>query len=365
MTTSSNTLATTFDDHRAEAFGERLLDVVNHGALAMMISIGHRTGLFDVMAGMAPATSLEIATDAGLDERYVREWLGAMTTGGVVEVQPGGVGPDNYHLPAEHAASLTRAARPANMAVTCQWIPLLGSVEDEVVECFTRGGGVPYSSYERFHAVMAEESDQTVVAALFDAILPSVPGLTASLADGIDVLDVGCGSGRALIEMAATCPESRFVGYDFSEEGVAVANRAAESRGLDNVRFERRDAANLGVSNAFDLVTAFDAIHDQARPADVLACIAKALRSDGVFLMQDIAGTSHVHEDVEHPIGTFLYTVSCMHCMTVSLANGGAGLGAMWGSETATRMLADAGFGDVEVKSLPHDVINLYYTARK
>jgi SAM-dependent methyltransferase len=212
---------------------------------------------------------------------------------------------------------------------------------------------------------MAEESDQTVVAAILDDILPGVPGLVGRLEAGIDVLDVGCGSGRALNLLAATFPNSRFAGYDFSEEAVAIGRAEAEQRGLENVRFEAKDVAELTDSSAFDLITAFDAIHDQARPDAVLAGIARALRGDGLFLMQDIAGSSHVHEDVQHPIGTFLYTISCMHCMTVSLANDGAGLGAMWGRETACRMLADAGFGDVLVKSLDHDVINFYYTARK
>jgi hypothetical protein len=113
------------------------------------------------------------------------------------------------------------------------------------------------------------------------------------------------------------------------------------------------------------LITAFDAIHDQARPAEGLAGIARALRGEGSFLMQDIAGTSHVDRDCDHPMSPFLYTVSCMHCMTVSLSADGAGLGAMWGSETASKMLGDAGFSQVEIRSLPHDVINHYYSARK
>jgi 2-polyprenyl-3-methyl-5-hydroxy-6-metoxy-1,4-benzoquinol methylase len=354
--------STQFDTRAAEAFGERLLDTLNGGALSLMISIGHRAGLFDTMATMEPASSHEIAERAGLDERYVREWLGAMVTGGVVAVDAGS---RTYRLPAEHAASLTRTARPNNMAATCQWISVLGSVESRIVECFQRGGGVPYSAYARFHEVMAEESDQTVVAALADHILPGVDGLVDQLETGIDVLDVGCGSGRALNLLAATYPRSRFTGYDVSAEAVSIADAEARRQGNRNVRFEALDVARLDDSHAFDLVTAFDAIHDQARPDSVLAGIARALRGDGLFLMQDIAGTSHVHRDVEHPIGTFLYTISCMHCMSVSLSSGGAGLGAMWGRETACRMLADAGFGRVEVKSLPHDVINLYYTARK
>jgi 2-polyprenyl-3-methyl-5-hydroxy-6-metoxy-1,4-benzoquinol methylase len=350
------------DPSRAEAFGERILEAINGGALAMMLSIGHRTGLFDVMSKMAPSTSGEIADEAGLSERYVREWLGAMVTGQVVEFDSKSA---TYHLPAEHAASLTRESRPGNMAVTCQWIPLLGSVEDEIVESFQRGGGVPYSSYHRFHAVMAEESDQTVVAALVELILPTVPGLIESLESGIEVLDVGCGSGRALNLLAATYPKSRFIGIDSSEEGVAAAQQEARERGLKNIRFEQKDVAAFDAIDRFDLITAFDAIHDQARPDVVLSAIERALRPDGVFLMQEIAGSSHVDQDIEHPIGPFLYTVSCMHCMTVSLSDGGMGLGAMWGSETATRMLGEAGFGDVRFESLPHDVINHYYTARK
>jgi len=189
--------------------------------------------------------------------------------------------------------------------------------------------------------------------------------MVPALERGADVLDVGCGSGRAVNRMAWTYPASRFVGYDVSAEAIAAARAEAGERGLCNVRFEVRDVADLTSRDAFDLVTAFDAIHDQARPEAVLASIARALRPDGVFLMQDIGGSSRVEQDARHPLGAFLYTVSCLHCMTVSLAAGGAGLGAMWGSETARRMLDEAGFGKVEVKTLPHDLLNFYYVARR
>jgi 2-polyprenyl-3-methyl-5-hydroxy-6-metoxy-1,4-benzoquinol methylase len=351
-----------FDASRADAFAQRLTDVLNGGALAIMTSIGHRSGLFDVMGALPAADCRTIAEQAGLEERYVREWLGAMVTGGFVDYDPVGA---TYRLPAEHAATLTRAARPANAAATAQWIPLLASVEDEVLACFEQGGGVPYSSYERFHAVMAEESDQTVVAVLLESILPLVPGLPEALARGIDVLDVGCGSGRALNHMAAAFPRSRFTGYDLSREGIAAARVDAAERGLRNARFEVRDVAEVADAEAFDLVTAFDAIHDQARPDVVLAAIARTLRPEGTFLMQEISGSGQLHRDVEHPMGPFLYTVSCLHCMTVSLSAGGAGLGAMWGAETARRMLEGAGFAKVELETLPHDALNFYFVSRK
>jgi SAM-dependent methyltransferase len=358
----SSIVTASVDSARRDEFAERMLGILNGGALSLMISIGHRSGLFDVMGRTSFATSEELADSAGLNERYVREWLGAMVAGAIVEFEPAG---RRYRLPPEHAASLTRDARPNNLAATAQWVPLLASVEDDVLTCFERGGGVPYESFHRFHEVMAEESDQTVVAALCESILPLVPGLVARLETGIDVVDVGCGSGRALNRMAHAYPKSRFTGFDVSEDAVAAGSTEAEERGLKNVRFEVRDATRLGPEEAYDLVTAFDAIHDQARPAEVLAAIARALRPDGVFLMQDIRGTSKVEEDARHPLGAFLYTVSCLHCMTVSLAASGAGLGAMWGVETARRMLDDAGFADLEVETLPHDVMNFYYVARK
>jgi SAM-dependent methyltransferase len=350
------------DTAKIDAFAEKMIGVMNGAAVALMTSLGHRTGLFDVMAGLRPSSPGEIAGAAGLSERYVREWLGAMVTGGIVEHDPEA---NTYRLPAEHAALLTRAANPNNIAQSMQWVAILGGVEDEVMEAFQHGKGVPYSSYHRFHEVMAEESDQTTVAGLEAHIIPHVSGLPLRLAAGIDVLDVGCGSGRAMLRLAELFPASRFAGYDFSEEGIAAANAEAQHRGLRNVRFAVRDAAKGIEPRAFDLVTAFDAIHDQADPAGVLRNIAGSLRPGGLFLMQDIKASSHVCGNVDLPLGPFVYTVSCMHCMSVSLACGGAGLGAAWGKELALRMLDEAGFKDVTVDTLPHDMLNYYYVARK
>ncbi|HIK40679.1 class I SAM-dependent methyltransferase [Thermoleptolyngbya sp. M55_K2018_002] len=351
-----------FDPAKAEAFAETLVGTLNSGALALMISIGHRTELFDTLAELPPATSQQIADAAGLNERYVREWLGAMVTGRVVDYDSV---TQTYSLPAEHAAFLTRAAGSDNIAVFAQYIPLLGAVEDAVLECFYKGGGVPYSAYKRFHAVMAEDSAQSVVSALFDHVLPLVPGLTEDLERGIDVLDVGCGSGRALIRMAQAYPNSRFTGYDFSPEAIAIANAAAQQYLLSNIQFQVQDAAQIDESDRYDLITTFDAIHDQAHPDRVLRNIHRALRSTGTYLMQDIHAATDVGGNLEHPVGTLLYTISCLHCMSVSLAYGGMGLGAMWGQDQALQMLAEAGFETVEIKRLAHDFQNDYYIVRK
>ena len=350
------------DKAKAEAFADNLVGFLNGGSTALMVSVGHRTGLFDTMAEMPPATSQEIAEKAGLNERYVREWLGAMVTSGIVEYDAAA---KRYRLPAEHAASLIRAAGADNIAVFAQYISVLGGVEDDIVECFEKGGGVPYEKFPRFHAVMAEDSGQSIVSSLIEHILPLVPGLTGKLQEGISVLDVGCGAGRALNLMAGEFPGSRFAGYDFSEEVIGTASEEARQKGLSNVEFQVKDVEHLEETGQFDFITAFDAIHDQAKPLEVLKEIRRALKPGGTFFMQDISGTSHVDKDCEHPIAPFLYTISCMHCMTVSLALGGEGLGAMWGEELARKYLADAGFTSVEVKKLAHDIQNQYYIVRK
>jgi SAM-dependent methyltransferase len=350
------------DSAKVEEFQGKMLGALNGAALALMTSIGHRAGLFDVMSRMRPAKSAEIAAKAGLDERYVREWLAAMVTGGVIEYQARGA---TYSLPREHASLLTRAARPDNLAATCQWIPVLGSVEDRILECFERGGGVPSSVYARFHDSVADECDETLAASLLDSIVALAPGLRESLERGIAVLDVRCGSGRALNRLAAAFPRSRFTGYDTHGARVEVARAEARARGLGNARFALGDPATMNHSSEFNLVTAFDTIHDQAHPDAVLRAIGKALRPEGVLLMRDVAGTSHVDEDVANPLAPFLYTISCLHCMTVSLADGGMGLGAMWGQERALEMLGDAGFNRVEARQLPPDTVMLYFIARK
>ncbi|MET7516832.1 class I SAM-dependent methyltransferase [Streptomyces sp. NPDC005480] len=348
------------DSERKEEFAGRMVQVLNDACLGYLCSLGHRSGLFDAMAPLPPSTSVQIAKAADLDERYVREWLGGLTVAGVVEYRPAD---GTYWLPPEHAASLTRAAGPENMASLLQDLALLGIVEDEVLDSFRTGGGVPYSSYPRFQELQAEESGRVYEVALVDTIIPLAPGLPERLRAGIDALDIGTGQGRAVNLLAQAFPKSRFRGVDISRNGIAAARAEAERLGLDNVRFDVVDTVDL--SGTYDLITAFDVIHDLARPARTLDAVAAALRDDGVFLMGDISASSNLEENIDHPLGPALYTFSVFYCMTVSLGEGGAGLGAVWGRQRALQMLADAGFGDIDVEQVEGDILNVYYVARK
>ena len=356
----------TEDEQVAEAFANRLFNILNSGALASMLSIGHRTGLLDTMAALrssdSAATSEQIAKAAGLNERYVREWLGAMVTGRIVNYDSAS---KTYILPAEYAAFLTRSASPNNLAATMQFIPLVGAVEDAIVDCFYHGGGVPYSAYTRFHEVMAEDSAQTAVAALESYILPAAPGLKEQLSLGITVADVGCGQGRALLALAGLFPNSHFVGYDLSKETIDWANAEVQRLELGNITFQVLDAAQIVERDRYDLIFTFDAVHDQAQPHVVLQNIYQALKPDGLYLMQDIRSSVHLEKNIDLPVAPLLYTISCNHCTAVSLAAGGPGLGAMWGEELAVEMLKAAGFTRIKVKQLAHDFQNNYYLIRK
>lgn len=349
------------DEAKAEAFAAQMLTTLNGGLLSLLISVGHQTGLFDVLAKLPASNAEAIARAAGLQERYVREWLGALVMGRIISYDSE---EHSYFLPDEHAACLTRAAGADNLAGLAQFVPLLAGVERAILEAFRQGGGVPYSAFERFHEVMAEDTRVTQNAVLIPRTLPLIPGLTARLEAGIDVVDIGCGRGVVTTLLASQFPRSRFLGIDIAAEAIAWATAEAARQGLRNARFETRDAATFGGEPGYDFITAFDAIHDQALPRRVLRAARERLRPGGVFLMVDIAASSRLERNLDNPLAPFLYTVSTLHCTPVSLAAGGEGLGACWGEEKARELLGEAGFTDVEVRRVEGDAFNAYFVCR-
>ena len=204
----------------------------------------------------------------------------------------------------------------------------------------------------------------TVGEGLFTHILPLVKGVEERLESGIDVMDAGCGQGAALIALAQRYPHSQFVGFDFEGEAIDRAVASARRVGLSNIRFERRDLTGYDDRSRFDLITSFDAIHDQKDPAGLVRSICGALKPGGVYLVQDIGGSARLEANLDFPMAPLLYAISCSHCTPISLGQGGEGLGTMWGWETAEATLHDAGFEDVTKHVLPHDPMNVWFVAR-
>jgi hypothetical protein len=275
---------TELDRGRLEAFQQRTVGRYVDAAVTAMIAIGHRTGLFEA-AAEGPATSAELAERAGLSERHVREWLGSVATAGVLELDPA---TGRYSLPPEHALLLT-GDTPLNLAAMSPMFTHLAKHVDTVADRFWTGGGIDYGEYRpEFTTVMDELGRRRYDALLVSTYLPLATGLVDRLAAGIRVADVGCGSGHCVNLMAEAFPASTFVGYDLATDAIDHARAEASERGLGNATFEVDDVLQLPTEPGFDLVTAFDAIHDQVDPAGVLRRIHDALRPGGTFYMVDV-----------------------------------------------------------------------------
>ncbi len=359
---------------KRDEFSKKMVDILNMGALNISISIGYRTGLFDVMDHMGkPATPGEIAEKSGLSPRYIKEWLGVMCTGKIVELGEDENGNSTYFLPKEHGDFLTRRSEDLNLGVYTKEIPLLTSCAlEEVMDGFYTGDGVPFSMYPRFQAFMTELANAKHKKMLVSKFLPSVDKgrLIKRLEAGIRVCDLGCGEGVAVNLMAEAFPKSSFVGIDIDAHGIERARKYAEKKEIVNASFEIRDAPFLQKDPAFkkrfDYITAFDAIHDQKEPLEALKSIRYMLTDDGgIFSMIDIASHTEHKDNMDHPMGPFLYTVSLLHCMPVGLAGGGAGLGMMWGRELAETMLKKAGFSYINIENMPDDPFNLHYFCKR
>lgn len=353
--------ADSFDQRRAELFGQRMEDLFNQIGLALMLEIGHGTGLLERLAGLPPSTIAQIAQAAGLNERYVREWLFCLAAADVVDYQPETA---TFHLPTEHGVWLSSAGPQPNLAAEMEFLESFQRVAPLVMACFRKGGGVSYSQHSHFHQVMARSRGAFFETALLGHLLPLLPGAAQALDAGARLADFGCGNGRVLTLLAQRFPRSSFFGYDISPEYIAQARDAASRLGLGNVLFHLADFTQADVRKVFDYALAFDSIHDLARPAEGLQAIARALKPEGRLLMQEFAASSRLEENLDHPVGPWLYAQSVMYCMTVSLAQGGAGLGCMWGRERALEMLAETGFGEVQVKRTEGDPYSDYFVAR-
>jgi ubiquinone/menaquinone biosynthesis C-methylase UbiE len=320
----------------------------------------------------SPQTIEAISDRAGLNPRYVQEWLGAMTTAEIVELSEAKDGENQYYLPRHCGDLIARRAGNSNLGVYTQEIPLLTTCAMEaVIDGFTTGEGVTYDHYPKFQAFMSQLANAKHRQVLVNKFLPSVEKgrMIPHLESGIQVCDLGCAEGVAVMLMAQAFPQSRFVGIDISSEAIDEARRQTRRQKIENLEFMVLDAAHLKnnreMKELFDYVTAFDAIHDQTRPLDVLRGVHHILVPGGRFSMVDIAANSNLADNLALPMGPFLYTVSLMHCMPVGLVGKGSGLGMMWGREKAVEMLEKARFQRIRVLKIPDDPFNLHFFCRK
>jgi SAM-dependent methyltransferase len=346
------------DQAKMEAFVHKVLGDTSATLTTILAVLGDRLGLFKDLAAHGPATSDELASRMGMNERYTREWLGGMASAGYLEYEPA---TRRFTLPPEHAPALAQESGPIFFGGIYQELPALTGVLDQLTVAFRAGGGVPQSAYndqmwdglERFTNMWFENL-------LTQQWLPAMPDVQAKLERGAQVADVGCGRGRALIKLAQAFPSSRYIGYDVFGPTIerATANaRAAEV--TDRVRFAQRDVSK-GLPEQYDVITTFDVVHDAVDPVGLLRTIRQGLRADGIYVCLDINCSEKLEEN-SGPLGAMFHGFSVLYCMTTSLAGGGMGLGTLGFHEPKVRELcAEAGFSSVRRVPLDNPFNNLY-----
>jgi SAM-dependent methyltransferase len=348
----------TSDSAKVEAFVGKALGDASATMTVLLSAIGDKLGLFKDLAKNGPATSEEFAKRTGTNERYAREWLGGMTTAGYLDYDAGS---RRFSLPPDHEPVLIQEGGHVFFGGLYQMLPAALPALDQITDAFKRGGGADQSAYgpdwwagmERFTAGWFETF-------LLQEWIPKMREVKARLEQGCDYADVGCGSGRALIKLAQAFPSSRYTGYDIFQTQVDRAVENARMAELsDKITFKVADVSK-GLPEKYDVVSTFDVIHDAVNPRGLLKGIRQSLKDGGIYVCLDINCSDKLEENLG-PLGALFHGFSVLYCMTVSLAQGGEGLGTVGFHEKKVRELCqEAGFREVRRVEMENPFNNLY-----
>ena len=347
-----------FNEARMMSFGEKLVGELATMFFANMAYIGEKLNLFKCLAQCGPVTPDELAGSSSLQSRYLQEWLSAMATAGWVEYDEQS---RRFTLPPEHAVFLAQENHPMYMGGALEALGAYGGTIPMLMECFRNGGGISLAQ----HHPDVPRIMERLSAPLFQNFLTKVwiaellPDVHQKLSAGAEVADVGCGAGRALVEMAHAYPKSLFVGYEPDPASAKWAESLVERRELkDRVRILNAPSSEMP-DQQYDFVTTFDVVHDLANPQSLIDDVRRALKPDGTFLMME-ANCSHRLEENLQPIGTLLYSLSTLYCLPVSLAQDGAGIGTCMGEDLPRQMCDKAGFSHFRRLPFEHPLEVLY-----
>jgi 2-polyprenyl-3-methyl-5-hydroxy-6-metoxy-1,4-benzoquinol methylase len=359
-------MATQADETQRDALAERLFEAALGAYELMTVHLGDRLGYYRALAEGGDATSAELAEATGTDERYAREWLEQQAVAGILEVDDveAAAGERRYTLPAGHAEALVDRESLAHITPMARYGVSFAHTLPAVEEAFRTGGGVSWEEYGK----LGREGQGDVNRPIFQHLLgpewlPSIEDVHARLqADPpARVADVACGAGWSSIAIARAYPKVTVDGLDVDEESVALAREnLAGTDVADRVSFEARDAGDPALAGSYQLVTVFEALHDMSRPVEVLSSLRGLVAEDGAVVVMD----ERVADAFTAPgdeIERIMYTYSVLCCLPVGRSEQpSAATGTVMRTDTLRRYATEAGFSEVEVLPIEHDVFRLY-----
>jgi len=313
---------------------------------APMLALGDRLGLFKALAGAGPLTTAELARRSGLVERYVREWVRAVTVGGYVEYDPA---TDSYTLSPEMTLVLADDESPVALIGVVPSMADIWAQLPTIAGFFRSGGGQGWGDLgPGMAAAQARFTRPQFVHGLVGEWIPAVPGLADRLTAGAKVADLGAGLGVSTVLAAQAWPASTFVASDPDAESVITARRSGTAAAVaDRVQFVVADAASHP-GDGYDLVLVLDCLHDMGDPVAALRHVRDILGPDGVLLVAEPLAADRFEDDFANPYARIGYAISTLACLPSSMSQpGGLGLGAMAGESRLREVVADAGFTGV------------------
>ncbi len=331
--------------------------------VSLLIHLGDRLGLYRVMSGAGPLTAEGIAARAGLDARWVLEWVRGQAAAGLVRWDDDD---DRFELTDAAAAVLADEQSSLLFAAGAFGPPAAPDFVDDLAESFRSGVGMPYDRQGPAGVHRTERMlGPWTRLALVPRILPALDGVVAKLEQGGVVADVGCGAGVAVVAMAKRFPRSRVHGYDISRHAIERAHQLVADAGLDNVTLHNSGACDLPDEPTFDFVLTLDCLHDMTRPAQSIGAIRRSIAPDGTWLIKDIRCAPVPKDNLANPMAAMMYGFSVASCLSSALSEpDGAGLGTLGlHPELLGRMCADAGFSRFDLHDIDEPA-NLYYEVR-
>ena len=330
------------------------------GAMSVgMAYLGVKTGLFEAL-GSEPQTAEALARKSNLQLRYVQEWLAGMVSAEYVHYNPT---QQTYHLPPEHAHYLCDPQRSSYLGGFFYFLPPAMRVAKRVATAFQQGGGVPLADFDPEFGIALDLMNRGLYREqLIARWIPQAPEMETLLQKPCRILDLGCGMGHALLSLAQHYTHAQCTGVDLHQPFIEEARHLAQDQSLnERVHFHHGALETLAPTQSFDIITAFDIIHDLHTPHETLHEVKRRLNPGGMLFIMEPKASPKLEEN-RHPMGTIFYGMSLFHCMTQSLAAGGPGLGTCLGPEKTQELLHQTGFNNVRMLDIP-SVTNHFYLA--